>query len=164
MKMGKFSDKETFLKHCEQQISNGLVYLYKRMVIPEKRLLFLNKFQSFWWEVKAKAKLNRTFVEGLWSKTLYSCLRGFKTMVQEEYNVADDCETKHYRVMQCVLRNRKRWLRHREAPIWTFETFYLSYRLYCKVLCHMSYNILMSIWCSKINCKTIKFFYKYEGK
>jgi hypothetical protein len=112
---GWLPDKETCLKHCEQHKSDGPVYLYKRMVIPDKGLPFLNKYRSFRWEVRAKA--DRTILIGPWFQNPKSSLRHFKNMLQEGYNVADDCKTSHYLVMRRVLRDRKRWLRHRRRPL-----------------------------------------------
>jgi hypothetical protein len=112
MKRGWFPDKKTCLKHCEQHKADGPMYLYKRIVIPDKWLPFLNKYQSFRWEVKA----DRTILIGPWFQNPKSCIRHFKNMLREGYDVADCCETTHYLVMRRVLRDHKRWLRYRKRP------------------------------------------------
>jgi hypothetical protein len=117
MKREWFPDKETCLKHCEQHKSDGPVYLYKSVVIPDRCLR--SKYHGFRWEENVKAKPNRTFLQSPGFKTLKGCLRDFKKMLQEkeEYDGTDDCETIHYLVMRRVLRERKMWRRHRERPL-----------------------------------------------
>ena len=119
MKREWFPDKETCLNHCEQHKSDGDVYLYKRVVIPDRWTPFTNKYHGFRWEVFSKAKPNRMFLQSPWFQTLKSCLRHFKNMLQEKeyYGWTDDCETIHYLEMRRVLRDRKRWRRHRERPL-----------------------------------------------
>jgi hypothetical protein len=112
MKRGWFPDKETCLKHCEQHKSDRPVYLYKRVLIP---CLTFFKYQSFRWQVKAHLAIRRpqepdwTLLQGTWFQNAKNCLRHFKNMLREGYNVPDGWETTHYLVMRRrLLRDRKR--------------------------------------------------------
>jgi hypothetical protein len=123
MKRGWFPDKETCLKHCEQHKSDRPVYLYKQVLIPGGWLPFLNKYQSFRWQVKAHLAIRGpqepdwTLLQGPWFQNPKNCLRHFKNMLREGYDMPDGCETTHYLVMRRLLRDHKRWLRHRERPL-----------------------------------------------
>ena len=119
-KRGWFPDKETCLNHCEQHKSEGPVYLYKRVVIPDGFPFLTHKYHGFRWEELSKDKPNRLFGQSPWFQTLRGCLCHFKKMLQEKkyFGWTDDCETIHYLEMRRVLRDRKRWRRrHRERPL-----------------------------------------------
>jgi hypothetical protein len=106
MKKGWFPDKETCLKHCEQHKSDGDVYLYKRVVIPDGWTPFITKnYQSFRWQVKATRadQPDRTLLVGPWFQTPKICLRHFKNKLQEGFDVADGWETTYYLVMRRCL-------------------------------------------------------------
>jgi hypothetical protein len=102
-----FPDKETCLKHCEELKTDKPVYLYKRVVIPDGWTPFImkSKYQSFHWIVKAtKAdQPDRTLLEGRWFQNPKNCLRHFKNMLREGYDVADGWGTTYYLVMRLLL-------------------------------------------------------------
>jgi hypothetical protein len=117
-----FPDKETCLNHCEQHKSEGDVYLYKRVLIPDGFPFLTHKYHGFRWKEFSKARPNRLFGHSPWFQTLRGCLCHFKKMLQEkkEFGWTDDCETIHYLEMRRLLRDRKRWRRrHRERHIKT---------------------------------------------
>jgi hypothetical protein len=133
IKRGWFRDKETCLKHYEQHKSDGPVYLYKRVVIPLGWVPFIvrSKYQSFRWKVKAHLSIRGsqepdwTLLEGPWFQNAKNCLRHFKNMVREGYDVADCWGTTHYLVMRRRLwgdRKRQYFLKHLERPTLDLES------------------------------------------
>jgi hypothetical protein len=107
MKSGWFPDKETCLNHCEQHKTEGPVYLYKRVVIPDGWTPFLtHNYQSFHWEVKAtKADQpdKSLLAASLWFQNPKNCLCHFKKKLQEGFDVPNAYETTYYLVMRRLL-------------------------------------------------------------
>jgi hypothetical protein len=120
MKRGWFPDKESCLKYCEKHKFDRPVYLYKRVLIPDGWLPFINKCHSCRWQVKVtrQDQPDRILLIDPWFKTPKICLRHFKQRLREGYNVADGWETTHYLVMRRLLehRNRHYFLRYLERP------------------------------------------------
>ena len=97
MERGWFPDKETCLNHCEQHKTEGPVYLYKRVVIPDGFPFLTQKYQSFHWEVKATPLHKRI---GPWFQTPKKCLYHFKKKLQEGFEVPTPT---YYLVMRRLL-------------------------------------------------------------
>ena len=114
-----FLDKTQCLNHCKEHKTEGHVYLYKRLLIPNGWLPYLVKtaYQSFRWKVKAywgvKERRHEpawTLKASPWFDNHKNCLRHFKDMLQEGYDVVDCWGTRHYLVMRRLLGQRKRLL------------------------------------------------------
>ena len=105
-KRGWFPDKETCLNHCEQHKTEGPVYLYKRVVIPDGFPFLTQKYQSFHWEVRATPpdQPYRTLLAAsLWFQNSKNCLCHFKKKLQEGFDVPDGWGTTYYLVMRRLL-------------------------------------------------------------
>ena len=133
MKRGWFRDKEQCLKHCAQHKSEGDVYFYKRVLIPHGWVPFIvrSKYQSFRWKVKAHLarrgpqEPDWTLLEGPWFQNPKNCLRHFKNMLREGYDVADCWGTTHYLVMRRRLgddHKRQYFGKHLERPTLDLES------------------------------------------
>jgi hypothetical protein len=102
-------------------------------VIPHGWVPFIvrSKYQSFHWKIKAHLAIRGpqepdwTLLEGPWFQNAKNCLRHFKNMVREGYDVADCWGTTHYLVMRRRLwsdRKRQYFLKHLERPTLDLES------------------------------------------
>ena len=103
MKKGWFPDKETCLNHCEQHKSDGDVYLYKRVVIPDgwTPSIMKSNYESFRWEVEA-TPLHKMI--GPWFQSTKNCLYHFKKKLEDGFDVPIPT---YYLVMRRCLDNEK---------------------------------------------------------
>jgi hypothetical protein len=100
------------------------------VVIPDgwAPLIVKSKYQSFRWIVKAHLAIRGpqepdwTLLKGPWFQNPKNCLRYFKNMLREGYDVADCWGTTHYLVMRRRLGSDHKREKHIERPTLDLES------------------------------------------